>query len=224
MIGEILVAIAFGQEFQVLSDQPGAAAQQEGDLPDLHLPPRQLHAALEGREVVGHRRRRVLGDPADLRGRLSGQSQTNDPHAMSQDRPDVVDGAAQRNGRVRVGFPQDLQVAADRAERDEEHAIRQVLSRQQGALAEGLLAKLDNAPLPESRRSAFLQQAIILGAAMKRQADGLLPANLDGLASRLVGADGHQSDLPRRRLDDVRIEEGQIDFLDHAEDGLGLEG
>jgi hypothetical protein len=58
---------------------------------------------------------------------------------------------------------------------------------------------------------------------VKGQAHGLLLAVIDRLARRLVGLNGHQRDLARRRLDHVRIQEGQIHLLDHVENRLGLE-
>jgi hypothetical protein len=58
---------------------------------------------------------------------------------------------------------------------------------------------------------------------MDRQAYGLLLTFHHGLARRLIGTNGHQSDLSWWSLDTVLIDERKVDFPDDLEDRLGLE-
>jgi hypothetical protein len=58
---------------------------------------------------------------------------------------------------------------------------------------------------------------------MESEADGLLVAEGDGLAGRLVGRDGDESDPARGRLGGLDGEEGEVDLLHDVEDRFGLE-
>jgi len=94
VIGQVLIFVALGQQLKVLLDQSLSSSQDKGDLPDLHPAPCQLHAPLEGGQVVRHRGGRMPHDPADLGGGSALEGQTNNADAMGQDRADVVDRAS----------------------------------------------------------------------------------------------------------------------------------
>ena len=57
---------------------------------------------------------------------------------------------------------------------------------------------------------------------MDRQTDALLFTFRHGFAGRLIGVDGHQSDLARRSLDAVLIHEQKVHLLHHFENRLRL--
>ena len=152
------------------------------------------------------------------------ERQADDLGAVGEDRADVLDGAPQRDHQAGVSLAQRRQVSRDRPGRDEEDPIGQVLGRQQGALAEGLLAEVGEAGLTKGSHALLVEQSIVLGAAVQRQADGLLLAIGHGLARRLIRGDGDQGDLAGRSHRRIAVGVGKIDFLDELEDRLGLKG
>jgi len=70
----------------------------------------------------------------------------------------------------------------------------------------------------------LLDDLIILGATVDRQADGLLLTIHNGFAGGLFGTDRYQCDLSRWGFGAVFIDEREVDFFDDLQDGLGLEG
>src|SRR6267142_4290551 len=149
----------------------------------------QLRTAGEGRQIVGHYRRRVMHALTYLRHGLALQSETNDLHPMREHRTDILHGAAKRNGRIWIGTSQGGQIARDRARADEQDAIRQVFAREQSSLAECLLTQIRNASAPKRLWSRPVKQPIIFGAAMDEKADRALAALSQRLAGRLVCID-----------------------------------
>ena len=117
-----------------------------------------------------------------------------------------------------------MQVTGDGSWGDEEDAISEVFGGEQGPLAEGLLAKVEDSRLAKAGRAVLLKQKVVDLAAMEGQADGLLLAVGDGLSGWLVSRDGDEGDLARRRPEGLGGEEGKVDLLDDVENGLGLEG
>jgi len=199
VIAHVLVRFALGRQRQVLRDQPPPALQQEGDLPGLQAPIRQIRTPRERREIVAHRFGTMTHDAADLGGRLAFQRQANDLGAVGQDRTDIVYGAPQRNHRFGIGRSQRTQVAADRAGRDEEDPVGQILRRQQAALAEGLLTERRNPGATKAGRPLLVEQPIIVPAAMNDQTKAAFAALANRFAGALVGIGRHDADAARCR-------------------------
>src|SRR5690348_4499685 len=109
VILHIAIAPALGQELKIRADQSRTASEQEGDLSGLEPLAGQLRATREGRQIVGHCLRRVVHDPADLRGGLALEGQSYDLSTMGQYGPDVVQGAAHGDEHVGMRFADDNQ-------------------------------------------------------------------------------------------------------------------
>ena len=90
MIGHVAIALTLSQEVEIRLDERGSAAEEKGNLSDLHLLAGELGTAREGGQIVGDRFRRVVHDLADLRGGLALEREADDLSAMSENRPEVV--------------------------------------------------------------------------------------------------------------------------------------
>ena len=100
------VAAALFQQFEILAYEARPPVEQEGDLAGLQAALGQLGAAGERANIICNRLRRVMKDAADLSGGFSVQGEADDFDAMSQDRADIADGAAQWQWPSRLGMPQ----------------------------------------------------------------------------------------------------------------------
>ena len=90
-------------------------------------------------------------------------------------------------------------------------------------MTHGFLTQIGDTCLPERFGSFLLQTAVVLGAAMDTQMDGVLLALRDRLAGRLVGTDGDQRCVSRLPRPGRLCEERLVDLFDDLEDGVGLE-
>src|SRR5262249_28294 len=141
-----------------------------------------------------------------------------------EDRPEVVERAAQGDQDIGVCLAHRPQIAGDGSWGDEEDAIGAVFSGEQGCLTEGLLAQVEDSSLAKAGWSVLLKHEVVDLVAMEGETDGLLVTIRDGLASRLIRGDGDEGDLPWRGLGGLGGEEGKVDLFDDVEDGFGLEG
>jgi hypothetical protein len=224
MIGHVAIAAAFLQDLEIGVDEGDSAAEEKGDLSGLHLLVGELSAAREGGQVVGDRFGRMVHDLADLRSGLALERKADDLRAMGEDGPEVVERTAHRDQNIGVSLADRYQVARDGSRCDEEDAIGEVFGGEQGSLAEGLLAEVEDSSLAKAGWAVLLKDKVVDLAAMESEADGLLLTGGDGLSGRLVGGDGQERDLPWERLSSLGGEEGKVDLFDDVENGFGLKG
>src|SRR5713226_2856787 len=149
MVIIVRILPALFEQLQITLDETTPALQQKSDLTRVQLARRELGHAREGRQIVGHRRRRVTHDLTDLSHRLARERQAHDLHAMRQHWTNVMHRAAQRYWRWRLLLAQRRQIARDGARAPREDAIRQIFARQQYALAQCFLTEIRNTRLPK---------------------------------------------------------------------------
>jgi hypothetical protein len=224
VVGHVPISLAFVKDLEIGFDQGHSAAEEKGDLSSLHLLAGELGAARESGQIVGDRFGRVVHDLADLRSGLALECQPDDLSAMREDWSKVVECAAHGDQHAGVSLADQYKVTGDGSRSDEEDAIGEVFGREQGPLAEGLLAKVEDPRLTKAGGAVLLKQKVVDLAAMQSQADGLLLAVGDGLSGRLIRSDGDEGDLPRGRLGALGGEEGEVDLFDDVKNGFGLEG
>ena len=112
----------------------------------------------EGGQVVGDRFGRVVHDLADLRGGLALECEADDLSAMGEDRSEVVEGTAHWDQDIGVSLADRDQVSRDGSRCDEEDAIGEVFSGEQGSLTEGLLAKVEDSSPAKAGWAVLLKQ------------------------------------------------------------------
>src|SRR5271157_180335 len=201
-----------------------ATAEQEGNLPHLHLLVSELGTARERGQIVGDCFGRVVHDLADLRGGLALEREADDLSTMRENRAQIMERAAHRDQHFGVCLAHHFQVTGDGSWGDEEDAIGKVFGSEQGSLTEGLLAKVEESCLAKAGRTMLLDQEIVEVAPMQSETDGLLLAVDHWLAGWFISGDSDESDLARRSLRTLGGEEGEIDLFDDIENCLGLEG
>src|SRR5258708_3446654 len=190
VISHVAIAPALVQDLEVGADKGRSTAEEKGDLANFHFFGGELGTTCERGQVIGNRLWRVVHDLADLRGCPALEREADDLSAVGEDWAQVVVGAAHRDQDPGVCRAHYLQVARDRSWSDKGDPIGEVFGGEQGSLTERLLAEVEESSLTKSGRPKLLENEVVDLSPMQCEADGLLGADGDGLASRLFSGNG----------------------------------
>jgi hypothetical protein len=155
-----------------------------------------LGATCKSGKIIGNRFRRVVHDLADLGSGFALEREPDDLSAMRQDRPQVIECAAHADQHTRVSLRHDDEVSGNGSRSDEEDAVSEVFCREQCALPEVLLTKVENLGLTNARGTTIVKQDVVDRASMEGQANGLFVAVGHGLPAGSLAATASSEIFP----------------------------